>query len=137
LTWSDIQFHPTEKTLRQFAGLFLLIFGALAVYETVWGGSPRLGMGYGVAAALVGGAGLIWPKVIQPVFVGWSIVAFPIGWAVSTLLLGVLFYGIFTPLGLVFRATGRDVLRLRRPATATYWLPKAAAKDPREYFRQS
>jgi hypothetical protein len=137
LNWSDIQFSPSDKTLRQFAGLFLLIFGALAAYETVWGGSPRLGMGYGVAAALVGGAGLIWPKVIQPVFVGWSIVAFPIGWLISTVVLGVLFYGIFTPIGLAFRAAGRDVLRVRRPVASTYWQPKPAAKDPREYFRQS
>ena len=35
------------------------------------------------------------------------IVAFPIGWAVSHIMLAALFYGLFTPVALVFRTIGR------------------------------
>ena len=50
----------------------------------------------------------------------------------------LLLYGLlFTPIALFFRMTGRDVLDRRRPATASYWKPKPAARDKRAYFRQS
>ena len=46
MRWSDIQFDPPRKVLRQFAGLWLLFFGGLALWEIlgrgrtgVWGAS--------------------------------------------------------------------------------------------------
>ena len=33
MRWSDIQFDPPRKLLRQFAGLWLLFFGGLALWE--------------------------------------------------------------------------------------------------------
>jgi uncharacterized membrane protein HdeD (DUF308 family) len=135
--WSDIQFSPSDRTLRQFAGLFLLVFGVLAVVEAVVRHRPQLAMVYGVLAAIVGFLGLIAPRAVRYVYVAWSVVAFPIGWLVSTVVLGVLFYGLFTPIGLAFRASGRDLLARRRPLVASYWRPKPAARTSREYFRQS
>jgi hypothetical protein len=74
---------------------------------------------------------------VSPVFTGWMILAFPIGWTVSRLTAALLFYGLFTPLGLFFRLTGRDVLtRRHRPDRSTYWQPKPVASDVRRYFHQ-
>jgi hypothetical protein len=39
----------------------------------------------------------------------------------SLVLLGLLYYGLVTPLGFVLRSCGRDRLSLRKPATETYW----------------
>ncbi len=65
-------------------------------------------------------------------------VTYPIGWLVSRLLLGVLFYGMFTPLGLLFRLLGRDALARRaRPDASSYWITKEGPNDARSYFRQS
>ena len=65
------------------------------------------------------------------------ILAFPIGWVVSRLLLAILFYGVVTPMGLVLRLGGRDPLRLARPAArTTYWMAKPGPADLRSYFRQ-
>ena len=33
MQWSDIQFRPPAKTLRQFAGLWLVCFSGLAAWE--------------------------------------------------------------------------------------------------------
>jgi hypothetical protein len=90
-----------------------------------------------VLALLIGPLGLVRPRLVKPVYVGWSVLAFPVGWCISTVMLAVLFYGVFTPVGLLFRLVGRDVLARRRPAVTTYWKPKLAARDPREYFWQS
>lgn len=63
--------------------------------------------------------------------------AFPIGWVVSHVLMAVVFFGLFTLIGFLFRLVGRDPLMLRRPVNqASYWLPKARVEDKRRYFRQ-
>ncbi len=137
MQWSDIQFSPTERTLRQFAGLCLLVFGLLAIFETIVRHRSGLALVYGFVALVVGPLGLFRPQAVRPIYVGWSVLAFPIGWVVSSTILALLFYGMFTPLALVFRAFGRDVLARRHPDVRTYWTPKPAARNLRDYFRQS
>ena len=75
----------------------------------------------GVAAIVVGVAGLVAPASVRPIYSGWMIVAFPIGWTISKLMLGTVFFIVFTAVGMVFRLTGRDALRMRR-APARYLL---------------
>jgi hypothetical protein len=65
------------------------------------------------------------------------VVAFPIGLVVSEVLLRLIYYGAFTPVALVFRAMRRDVLRLRKPQTDSYWLQRRQRTDPLAYFRQA
>jgi hypothetical protein len=135
--WSDIQFSPNDRTLRQFAAIFLVVFGILSLVEATVRHRPERALIYGLLALTVGSLGLIRPRLVRSVYVGWSVVAFPIGWLVSTAMLAVLFYGVFTPIGLAFRAFGRDLLARRRRNVATYWQPKPAARAVHEYFRQS
>jgi hypothetical protein len=62
----------------------------------------------------------------------------PIGWMVSRVLLGVLFFGLFTPVGFFFKLIGRDALcRRYEPQQASYWESKPGATDVRSYLRQS
>ena len=137
MRWSDIPFNPERKTLRQFAGLWLLFFGGLAVLQGLVRGNMTLAAVFAALALTIGPLGLIWPLLLRPIFVGWMILAFPIGWTVSQLILGVMFYGLFTPIGLFFRLIGRDALnRKRRPELETYWEPKPGTIDPRRYLKQ-
>ena len=65
------------------------------------------------------------------------VLAFPIGWTVSLLLLALVYYAVFTPIAVVFRLIGRDALVLRRqPDAASYWREHEAPADVRRYFRQ-
>ena len=51
----------------------------------------------------------------------------PIGMVVSRVLLGALFSGLFTPVGLFFKLIGRDALARRyAPEQASYWEPSRA-----------
>lgn len=137
MRWSDIPFSPPERMLRQFAGLWLAFFGGLALWQGLAQGRAGLGLGLAALALAVGVLGLVRPRAIRPVFVGWMVLAFPIGWLISHTLLAVVFFGLFAPLGLAFRLFGRDVLALRpRADLATYWQPKPAPADVRRYFRQ-
>ena len=137
MQWSDIPFHPDRKTLRQFAGLWLVFFGGLALWEGWVRSHTGLASLWAVLALTIGPMGLLRPGWIRPIYVGWMVLAFPIGWTVSQVMLALMFYGLFTPIGLLFRLLGRDPLhRTRRPGVESYWTPKPAPAGPKSYFRQ-
>lgn len=137
MRWSDIPFSPPPKMLRQFAGLWLVFLGGLAAWHGFVRGRPGLAAALATLAVVVGVSGLIYPRAVRPLFVAWMVVAFPIGWTISNGLLGLTYYGLFLPLGLGFRLTGRDALRLRPlPGLESYWVPKPAPNDMRRYFQQ-
>jgi hypothetical protein len=65
------------------------------------------------------------------------VLAFPIGWVVSEAMLLLMYYGILTPVAVVFRLRGRDLLRRKvQVGAGTFWLPKVMPQDVRSYFRQ-
>lgn len=137
MQWSDVSFQPPARVLRQFAALWLLFFGALACWQWLGRERPAAALALAALAVLVGGPGLVWPQAVRWVYVGCTVATFPVGWVVSQAVLALLFFGVFTPIALVFRMIGRDALGRRyAPEQETYWVPKPAADDPRSYFRQ-
>jgi hypothetical protein len=137
MQWSSINFRPDIRTLRQFSGLWILFLGGMAAWQGWMHGRTTLAITLTILAVIVGVPGLLVPRFIRPVFVGCTVLTFPIGWVMARLLLGVLYYVIFTPLGLLFHLFGRDVLYLRRQAEReTFWMPKPVVTDMRRYFRQ-
>ena len=136
MTWADIPRNPSARTLRQFAAACLVFFGILAAQQ-LRRGHHQVGITLGVLAVALGAVGLIKPPLLKWFFVSWMVLAFPIGWIVSQVMLVLMFYLILTPVALLFRLTGRDLLaKRRRPDCASYWLPKETPADVRSYFRQ-
>ena len=136
MQWSDITKPPSVRTLRQFAGLCLVLFGGLGGWRLWHGQVDAKTVVLAVLGFGVGLAGLAQPRAIRHVFTGWMIAAFPIGWTVSRVVLGVAYYGLFTPVAAVFRWRRRDLLERRRRQVQSYWTGKPGARDVREYFRQ-
>jgi Saxitoxin biosynthesis operon protein SxtJ len=136
MRWSDIEFHPTRTTLRHFAGLWLAFFSGLALWEAFGRGRMGWATVFAFLAVTIGPLGLTRPEWMRFIYVGWMVLAFPIGWTVSQIMLAVMFFGLFAPIGLVFRFMNRDALRRRRNPESSYWTPKPAPSDVRSYFRQ-
>jgi Saxitoxin biosynthesis operon protein SxtJ len=135
--WSDIPFDPPRTTLRQFAGLWLVFFGGMALWQALVRGHAGLASILALLALTIGPLGLARPEWMRWIYVGWMILAFPIGWMISQVMLTVMFYGLFVPIGLIFRLLGRDPLhRARRPELKSYWVPKPAPADLHRYFKQ-
>lgn len=137
MRWSDVDFHPSSRKLRQFAVLWIVFVAAI-------GGWPALVHGGWSAACVcwvlgggLGTLGLVRPQILGPIFVAWSAAAYPIGWLVSNVILSAIFFGLICPLALLFKLLGRDALQLRRsPRAATYWAVKPAATRPERYLQQ-
>ena len=137
MRWSDLPRDPPTSTLRWFAAIWLVWFAALAVW--VWtNGNTSTAIVLAFTALSVGPLGLVRPAAIRPIFVGALVLTFPIGWVISHLLLGLVFYCVFTPLGLFFWLIGRDALnRGLRPDAGSYWSSKPVPTDVRSYFHLS
>ncbi len=90
----------------------------------------------GIGATL-GLAGLVKPEAIRPFFAALNGIARPIGLVMTRVILGVAYFGLFTPVALVFRMMGRDPLERKRHADVpTYWHRRTRPNEPRRYFRQ-
>jgi hypothetical protein len=136
MQWSDISFRPAIRTLRQFAVLWILFFGGLGLWQALGRGHIVIGAVLELLAFTIGPLGCVRPEWIRPIYVGWMMAAFPIGWVISHVALAIVYYVLIAPLGLAFRLVGRDPLERHHRSTETYWAEKPAVTDARRYFQQ-
>jgi len=63
--------------------------------------------------------------VLRPIYVGWMTFAFALGWINTRIILGLFYYVIMTPTGVLMRVFGKDLLEenLDRSATS-YWIKR-------------
>ncbi len=133
----DINWNPSRRELRQFAGL-LAVLGPLAGTYMWWRHDAGTTGTYVAAAGLVlGGIGFALPALLRFVYVGWMIAVFPIGWTISHAILALIFYTVITPIGLVMRLVRRDPMHRTFDREAkTYWLDRDPSPPNARYFRQ-
>lgn len=142
----EIDLRPDERTLRQFGWIALVGFGLLGTLA--WFEWLVFSFGLGEARTAVAGAfwglaalavlfSLVFPRANLPIYVGLAVIAFPIGFVLSYLIMGTLFYGLITPVGLFFKLTGRDVMKRRfEPEAETYWTEARSGRPREHYFKQ-
>lgn len=134
----DFNFRPSQRDLRMFFGVWLPLFLAVIGGWITWrNGAVTTGatilLVIAAASALVG---WIRPQALWVVYLIWLTLTFPIGWVISHLVLGFVYFIVITPIGLVMRAFGYNPMarRLDRSA-ATYWVTREPQTDVQRYFR--
>jgi len=132
----ELNWCPSDRQTRQFGCICLIALPALA---WLWSAGNLLAvLVSGALGALLALTGILAPKWLKPVFVVLTLAVFPIGLVIGELVQLFIFFGLFVPLGLLFRLMGRDPLQRKFDRQAsTYWQPKRVASDPASYFRQS
>jgi MFS family permease len=142
----DVNFHPDRKTLFQFGFVALAAFGLLGgllSWKRSLLGIELGGAAEGLAFALWGVGGLsallslVAPRLNRFLYVGLIVVTIPIGFVLSYVLMGLIFYAVITPVGLLFRLIGRDPLERKFDLEApTYWVDHKEPDSIERYFRQ-
>jgi hypothetical protein len=108
-----------------FAGAFLVIAG----WPLVQGATPRWWAF--VVSAVFALVALLKPALLSRLNRLWMKLGILLGKVVSPIALGVLFYGVLTPVGMVMRLAGKDPLRLKRdPAADSYWIAREPPGPP-------
>lgn len=131
----DINWSPSDRQLRQFGCIALVALPALG---WLWGAGSTLVGSLAAAGLVLAALGFVAPIALKPLFVGLSVVTMPIGMVVGEITMALVYYGVFVPIGLLLRLTGRDVLHkgLDRGGK-TYWEPKKKPAGMASYYRQS
>lgn len=131
----DLNLDPSTRQLRQF-GLIAVVGFAAAAWA--WGGDTLaliVASGIGVVCGLLG---WLAPQSLKFLFIGLSLITWPIGVVVGELALLLIYFGLFLPFGLFFRLRGRDVLRRKLDRNASsYWEDRPTVRPPTDYYRQS
>lgn len=83
--------------------------------------------------ALLAVAGLLIPARLGPVQHAWTSLGHGIGKITSPLVMGLIYFGLLTPIGLLRRLLGRDELA-RRADASSYWVdrPEGARRSDME-----
>ena len=125
---------PTPRELRSFAlavgGALLAVGGILAVRGRATAAAGLAALG----AALVAG-GLVAPARLGPVHRAWMAFALAISGVTTPVFMGIVYFGVLTPIALTMRLVGRRPL-VRRPGAPTYWVERPAGARRSDLRRQ-
>ena len=142
----EINLAPDSRMLRQFGWIALGGFALLALlaWQEWLVFSGGLGSARGTVAGVFLALGaisalfsLIFPAGNRPLYLALTLLSYPIGFVLSYVIMGVLFYGMITPVGILFRVFGRDPLRRRfEPERSSYWIEARDNRPTDRYFKQ-
>lgn len=121
--------HVEGSSDRTFGLAIAVLFLLMALAPLRHGHAPRW-WALAVAAPL-GLIGLVKPVLLARANRLWIKLGVLLGKVVSPIALGILFYGVLTPLAAVMRLTGQDPLRLKLdPDADSYWIARKPPGPP-------
>jgi len=134
----EINWNPNHKELRNFAIVALIASALISVLLYVIKGLAIQWLAIICAVGIIIFlSSFIYIKITRIIYLGLILVALPIGYVVSFVLLAAFYFLLLTPLGLLFRLIGRDPLCRRfDPNAKSYWSRRQSPKNLDRYFRQ-
>ena len=134
--FQHVNWRPDARELRRFAVAMLIGFALLGLLAAWRGGGIRttsivlwsIGVVLAAAAFVPGLGRLAYLAVYLPTSI--------IGYFVSHILLAVMFFVVITPLAIILRLMGKDLLRQQRQKNRTHWTPVRSVKTEDSYYRQ-
>jgi|SRR3954462_1875782 hypothetical protein len=140
---SSISGHrPKPPSMRIFGLVILCGFGLLAFLSYLGWARTRSTwrLDLAVLLAVVGSAVFLWsvvsPRTLPPVYRAWMQLGQSIGAVVSTVLLGLTYFAVAAPVGLVMRLSGNDPLE-RSASGESYWKQRTWQSDSDSYQHMS
>lgn len=142
--FKEINWKPDTAELRKFAWSLIIGFPCIAVvfFVAKWVKThslpePRFFFFLGGIGAAAGVASLLIRPLARLLYPAWYFLAACIGIVMANLIFAILFYGLFTPIGLFMRVIGRDALNLKwKKSAATHWIDAPPAPPAERYFSQ-
>ena len=110
----------TKRTLRQFGLMVGGIFLFIGIWPFAWR-HEAVRLWAVVPGTLLIAAGVVIPSLLREIYKAWMFIGHILGWINTRIILGIVFYGIVTPMGIVMKMMGRDPMRRKfDPEATTY-----------------
>jgi len=118
--------QTTSKELRSFGLLMGGVFLIVALWPLVIRGE-NIRVWASLMAVAFGAMGILFPTGLGPLHRIWMKIGEKLGWINSRIILGILFFGMFTPMAFIIGLLGKRPLQLAYdPKANSYRVPKKA-----------
>ena len=119
-----------------FGYFFALIFGALGAYLG-FKGMSSVSFVLVLLAGILAAIATLKSNLLTPLNRLWMQFGVLLGIIISPLIMGLIYFGLFTPMGIVMRLFRRDELRLKVEARQTHWKSRSKQiRDPDAFKNQ-
>jgi hypothetical protein len=128
------QATPDKSDLRKFGLIFgtglVLIFGLFFPWllERPWPAWPF------IAAGILAALALVFPTGLKPLYIAWMKFGHVAGWINTRIILGLVFFVVFLPFGLIMRLFNDPMRRKLDDATTSYRIPSHSS--PRDQMER-
>ena len=130
MNFSDIEL-PSNKTFGLF---FAAVFAIVTAYFLKDGLSVTACF-FASLASIFAVFALTKPEFLLPLNKLWMRFGLLLGMIVSPVILGLLFFIIFTPVGFLMRLSGRDELRLKARNASSHWKERQPGEPSGDSFK--
>tara|TARA_E500000178_G_scaffold294183_1_gene299367 strand:+ start:2247 stop:2630 length:384 start_codon:yes stop_codon:yes gene_type:complete len=112
---------------RSFGLVFFIFFFIIAIYPIINDESLRVWSL--IISFIFFILGLINSKILTPLNKIWFKFGLLLGRIVSPLIMGIIFFLVVTPIALIMKIIGKDLLNLKFNKGKTYWIEKNGPKS--------
>ena len=107
---------------RNFGIVFSIVFLIIALWPVLNQNEIRI---WSLVISLIFLVlGFINSKLLSPFNKIWFKFGLLLGSVIAPVVMGIVFFFVVTPTGLIMRALGKDLLKLKKNKESTYWLDK-------------
>ncbi len=112
---------------KNFGIVFFIVFLIISLYPFINGENIRI---WSLLISLIFLVlGIKNSKLLNPLNIAWFKFGLFLGRIVSPVVMAIIFFGVITPISILMRIIGKDVLNLKISKKKTYWLEKAGPKS--------
>ncbi len=112
---------------RNFGIVFFIVFLLISLYPIINNEDIRI---WSIIIALIFFIlGIINSNLLSPLNKIWFKFGLQLGKIISPLIMGLIFFLVVTPIGLIMRLLGKDLLNLKLNKNKTYWVEKSDPKS--------
>ena len=116
-----------EPTNRSFGVVFFIVFFIIACYPLTKSNDVRIWSLILASIFLI--LGFLNSKLLTPLNKIWYKFGLILGKIISPLVMGVIFFFVVTPIGILMRLLGKDLLNLKFNNEDSYWIKKTQPKS--------
>ena len=112
---------------RSFGIVFFIVFLLIALYPLTYSEEIRV---WSVTISLIFLVlGLFNSKILTPLNKLWFKFGIFLGKIISPIIMGIIFFLVVTPIGLLMRLLGKDLINLKYNNNKSYWIEKKGPKS--------
>ena len=109
-------------TNRNFGIVFFIVFLLIGLFPLIQNKEPRVWSLVISIIFLI--LGILNSKILTPLNKFWMKFGLFLGNLISPIVMGIIYFGVITPTGIIMRILKKDILSLKKKNKKTYWLEK-------------